>query len=129
MRWIFVIFIAILFFSDLSAQSQDALNKEQSDFISSSKKTKPLQSIDGEILGQGLILSINYDTRFKPSNKGFGLRAGIGFILGVNVPVSVNYLIGNNNRRSFLELGVGGTIYFTNNTYHFFDKDKIIPVS
>ncbi|OAQ41736.1 hypothetical protein A5893_01075 [Pedobacter psychrophilus] len=93
------------------------------------KTQKPTQQINAEILGQGLGLSINYDTRFKPGSTGLGFNIGAGITLGATIPVAINYLIGNNNKRSFLELGAGGTIYFTNNTFHIYEENKIIPIT
>lgn len=80
-------------------------------FPKNNEISKPLQLIDGQILGPGLFFSVNYDTRFKPINNGLGLRLGLGYAIGATIPLSINYLIGKNNKRSFLELGAGVTIY------------------
>jgi hypothetical protein len=37
------------------------------------------QSVFGELGGNGLLFSVNYDTRFSRSDKGLGMRAGLGF--------------------------------------------------
>lgn len=72
-----------------------------------------------ELLGQGILYSVNYEYRFAPSLSGrIGftswslpssfLTAGVGFRV-TGVPLMVNYLTGEGN--SHLELGVGGIIY------------------
>ena len=119
----------MLFFSLFSAEAICQSTKSINDTTTLTKQLKPLQVIDGLILGNGLFVTVNYDTRFKPSNKGLGLRAGIGLLLGAAIPVSVNYLIGNNNKRSFLEIGAGGTLYFKYKTFNFLDENQIIPVT
>ena len=89
---------------------------------------KPLQLIDGQILGPGLLFSVNYDTRFKPINNGLGLRVGLGFAVGATIPLSINYLIGNNNKRSFLEFGAGVTVYIpSGGDWNFYQQLKLLP--
>ncbi|WP_017257377.1 hypothetical protein [Pedobacter arcticus] len=117
------VLLTILCFSFFSAKAQEVTNKEVTDSTTHFKTIKPLQLIDGQILGDGLFFSINYDTRFKTSNKGLGLRAGVGILFGAALPVSINYLIGNSNKRSFLELGAGGTVYFKYKSFNFFDEN------
>ena len=56
----------------------------------SNKLNKPLQLIDGQILGPGLLFSVNYDTRLKPINNGLGLRVGLGYAVGATIPLSIN---------------------------------------
>ncbi|MHA6249345.1 hypothetical protein ACXYMU_15495 [Pontibacter sp. CAU 1760] len=75
-----------------------------------------------EALGNGIGLSANFDMRFqKGTQEGFGFRAGLGgSYLGsanndaenkamgiVTLPLSVNYLVGEN--RSAFEAGLGIT--------------------
>ena len=94
----------------------------------SNELIKPLQLIDGQILGPGLFLSVNYDTRLKPINNGLGLRVGLGFAFGVTIPFSINYLIGNNNKRSFLELGAGFSFYIPSKQgWDVYDKFTTLP--
>src|SRR5687768_1740090 len=61
----------------------------------------------GEILGSGLILSVNYEKQL--SNKpGLGLYAGIG--LGGDLPViplGAKYLFQLGSEKSFIETGAG----------------------
>ncbi|MBS9523044.1 hypothetical protein KI659_03350 [Litoribacter alkaliphilus] len=71
------------------------------------------QGVFVEVLGNGLLYSVNYDTRFSQSMNGFGGRAGIGYIAieGVRlttVPLLVNYLFGH--EKHFFEVGIGATI-------------------
>nr|WKN38438.1 hypothetical protein K4G66_06950 [Tunicatimonas sp. TK19036] len=81
------------------------------------------KSIYLEALGNGLTISLNYDTRFaKGRNDGLEARIGVGGLglsgtddqgnnvtVGlVTIPIMLNYIVGN--RRSGLELGAGATI-------------------
>ena len=73
---------------------------------------RPVKSVYGELGGPGIFLSANYDTRLANSNKGLGVRAGVGTIfdqysLGFTLPVGLNYLLGK--EKNFLELGVGAS--------------------
>lgn len=75
---------------------------------------KRAQNVFVELLGQGLVFSANYDTRFGNRRNGIGGRVGIGgFSVDestvITVPVSVNYLLGKNNGKSFFEIGLGAT--------------------
>lgn len=62
-----------------------------------------------EILGQGLIYSMNYEHRFGSANK-LGARIGGGYFKGsdpiIMVPAHLNYLFGNKHA---LEIGAGIT--------------------
>ncbi len=65
-----------------------------------------------ELGGPGGFISANYDTRVSKSDKGLGIRAGVGSIfdfytIGYTLPVGLNYLVGK--RKNFLELGLGVT--------------------
>ncbi|GAB3273172.1 hypothetical protein GCM10027347_45340 [Larkinella harenae] len=79
------------------------------------------KAIYAEALGSGLTLSLNYDFRFKPTQSGLGMRAGIGggsfsdnnsdVRAGiVTAPILVNYLIGE--RRVAFEAGAGITMLY-----------------
>ena len=70
-----------------------------------------------EIGGPGLA-SINYDTRFTKSNKGFGGRIGIGGlgadgITVITIPVGINYLASGDDKH-FFELGINQTFLSAN---------------
>lgn len=76
-----------------------------------------------EGLGSGVLLSANYDFRFKPTQDGLGMRIGLGggtfsdqnsnARAGlVTLPVQVNYLVGK--RRAAFEMGAGVTPIYVN---------------
>lgn len=76
-----------------------------------------------EGLGSGVLLSANYDFRFKPVQDGLGLRVGLGggvlsdpnsdAIAGlVTLPLVLNYLVGK--RRVAFEMGAGVTPVYVN---------------
>ena len=70
------------------------------------------QNVFGEFGGNGMFFSGNYDCRLLKSQKGFGVRLGLGFFGGsgagiLTVPVGINYLKGN--APNFLEVGLGYT--------------------
>jgi hypothetical protein len=78
---------------------------------------KRAQNIFVEFLGQGLLVTANYDTRFTNKRNGIGGRIGIGYINdSVNgittIPVGINYLLGK--KSSFFEIGLGATYFGTN---------------
>lgn len=100
--WIFFCFIASLY--TLSAQST--------------------QSVYAELLGNGLVFSFNYDTRFQNTPNGLGGRIGLGYIgddehNAVLIPFQLNLLLGKNGR--YFEIGAGAT-YVTGNA-DLFDED------
>ncbi|TKC00848.1 hypothetical protein [Pedobacter cryophilus] len=73
---------------------------------------KRAQNVFVEFLGQGLLFTANYDTRFSNKRNGIGGRIGIGAIGGdgdtfVSIPVSLNYLLGEG--KNLFEIGVGAT--------------------
>src|SRR2546421_9218137 len=89
-------------------------------FISTSGYTQyrgtRAQSVFGEFGGNGLIFSVNYDTRFGNKQSGIGGRAGVGFFGGtggggLTFPLGFNYLAGKNS--NYLEAGLGVTILTT----------------
>jgi hypothetical protein len=70
------------------------------------------QSIYGEIGGNGLIITANYDFRFKPQQNGLGMRIGFGYFPNkyakyLSIPVGITELIGK--APQFFELGLGYT--------------------
>jgi len=77
------------------------------------------QVIYGEFGGSGPLLSINYDFRFTKSQKGLGMRLGMGYFRlfsgGVfSVPVAINHLAGE--APNYFESSIGFTYatYATN---------------
>jgi hypothetical protein len=81
--------------------------------ISEFKLEEPFQQIYFEFIGSGLGLSLNYDRRFKHGKTGLGFRIGSSVTFGYPVSAATDYIIGNNYKSSFLELGIGSTYYFT----------------
>lgn len=70
--------------------------------------SKRAQSVYGELGGNGILFSANYDVRFTKSQKGFGARVGVGYIANIlTLPVGINYLAGRS--ANFFEGGVGYT--------------------
>ncbi len=66
------------------------------------------QSVFGEIGGNGILFSANYDVRFANSQKGLGMRIGIGGLIDVlTVPIALNYLSGK--APNYFEGGLGYT--------------------
>ena len=66
-----------------------------------------------ELLGPGILYSINYDTRFGKKEKGFGMRAGLGITYDQGdgafmIPVGLNYLTGHGG--NYFEMGGGATL-------------------
>ena len=72
------------------------------------------QNVFVEMGGQGLLLTANYDSRFGNRRDGLGGRVGIGYTAvnsdnsATTIPLSLNYLLGKNNK--FFEIGLGATI-------------------
>ncbi len=69
-------------------------------------------AIYAELGGQGMELSLNYDTRLSRKKDGWGLRVGVGDNLSnspglITIPVGVNYLIGHGG--NYFEMGAGET--------------------
>jgi hypothetical protein len=97
-QFLLLLVIGFLSFSSLQAQVAER-TRSQGVFV--------------EVLGNGLIYSLNYDTRFSQGFDGWGGRAGIGYIAieGVRftaMPFLVNYLFGK--EKHFFEVGVGTTM-------------------
>jgi len=74
------------------------------------------QNVFVELLGQGLLITANYDTRFSNKRDGLGGRAGIGYMSvsgdhATTIPLSLNYLLGKDNH--FFEVGLGATLFAT----------------
>ncbi len=75
-------------------------------FNSFSQEKSKRHVVYAELLGSGVIGSVNYDFRFKPGNDGLGMRIGGGYVPDVLVfPIGLNGLIGKN--RIAFEYGAG----------------------
>jgi len=69
------------------------------------------QAIYVELMGNGLIYSVNYESRFSAKTGGLGGRIGIGYFGdGLSIPMQLNFLIGKKDSNKFFELG-GGITY------------------
>jgi hypothetical protein len=82
------------------------------------------KAVYGELGGNGLVFSANYDMRFAKKENGLGFRAGIGFaatggLTVVTFPVGLNYLAGKGPHH--FEAGVGVTPVTA--SVRFFDDD------
>jgi hypothetical protein len=78
------------------------------------KAQAPAKNVYVELSGPGGFISANYDARLQKSDKGIGLRAGVGtlfdaYSIGYTVPVGVNYLVGKDKK--FFEVGAGVSYY------------------
>ena len=95
--------------------------------------------------GPGIMFSANIDRRFKPSQLGFGARAGLGFVTAyddyydpisgtyywgdqksaITIPVQLNYIFGKNNSPHTFEVG-GGVTYVTRklSIMNFYDEKR-----
>ena len=94
--------------------------------------TIPYRSFIAEVGGPGALFSVNYDTRFKKEQFGFGVRVGVGFTTGsryytipqpggggfytnykdvspLTIPIQLNYIFGKPDSKSALEVGAGAT--------------------
>jgi len=84
------------------------------------------KSVFFEIGGNGLGFSANFDSRFTKSEKGFGFRAGVGFLppthsetdiiypstpFMLTVPLAINHLAGK--APNYFESGIGITYVYT----------------
>lgn len=68
------------------------------------------QTVYLELLGSGVIYSLNYERRFKQQTEGLGARIGIGYVGDwLMVPANLNFLLGKEGKSHFLELGLGVT--------------------
>jgi hypothetical protein len=70
-------------------------------------------TVYGEFLGAGGLVSVNFDHRLGEKPDGFGFRTGIGYFQWnnsamVTFPVFANYLLGNNGK--YLDLGIGAQL-------------------
>lgn len=83
------------------------------------------KAVYGELGGNGLVFSANYDARFSKKENGFGFRAGVGLGAGIGLtvvtfPVGINYLIGEAPHH--FELGMGAT--YVSATIDLFDSKE-----
>ncbi|RXF70698.1 hypothetical protein [Arcticibacter tournemirensis] len=97
--------ITLIFFGE-------AVFAQQSGLLTDTLISKRAQTVYVEMLGPGLTISGNYDTRFSKRRDGLGGRIGIGYIAAdgnsiTTIPVGLNYLLGKG--KNFFEVGAGVT--------------------
>ena len=109
-KYLFIIFILFAYITqgEVSAQSNST-----EDIV-----TAP-NAIFGEFLGQGIVLSANYDRMlFDTTPHNVAIRVGIGYWVeisfssssdesGITIPLNASYLFGGNHK---FELGLGLTL-------------------
>lgn len=76
------------------------------------ESTVTTKSVYVELLGSGLVTSLNFDSRFHGS-QGLGYRIGLGYVplskgTTLSIPVGLNAIFGK--RYSFFEAEVTGTV-------------------
>ena len=72
------------------------------------------QAVYVELGGELGNITVNYDSRFSKRLDGLGFRLGIGRSSNFRnfvINSEVNYLIGNNRKGRFFEIGLGHTFY------------------
>lgn len=89
---------------------------------------KRAQAVYLELPGNGIIYSLNYDTRFSKRQNGIGGRIGAGFTpigggMLFSMPIMVNYLTGKKN--GHFEGGIGAAYAGRNSPNH----KKILTLS
>ncbi len=82
------------------------------------------QAVYIELLGKGLVNSINYEHNFSRNSQGFNVQIGVGFAPSslITVPASVNYVFGQ--KKHHFELGAGVTYI---NGFLWADDDSFGP--
>ena len=98
------------------------------------ENSRRAQSIYFELGGNGPLLSLNYDFRFTKSQKGLGMRLGLGYYKydlifssgsTFSIPIAINHLAGN--APHYFESGIGFT--YINNTSKDFLSGILTPSS
>jgi hypothetical protein len=95
-----------------------------------------------ELGGPGLIMSANFDGRFKPDERlGFGYRLGVGFAIKesssfywdgsenvtrtyYSIPAGLNYVFGKLNSSHTFEVGAGLTFLTRKVSLFYYDVEK-----
>ncbi len=85
--------------------------------LSFAQTTFKKNTVFGELGGNGLLASINYERQLT-SAPGFGVRLGFGFYgvqpTHLTIPIGVNYLIPLKKNNSFVDIGLGLTFTSAN---------------
>ena len=94
------------------------------------KSQKAAKSIFVGVGGPAALgVSIDYDTRFSKRNDGLGMKIGTGMVLnwgnyGYVIPLELNYLFPISKERSFLEMGVGASYFYSDEVKGFLGHEK-----
>ena len=107
---------------------------------SSRKSVEGQSSFYAELGGPGILFSANYDRRFKPSNLGWGIRAGLGFVTSddyqgpyigykqrsvLTVPIQINHVFGKAHSPHTFEAGAGFTVLSKKiDVFNYYDNDR-----
>jgi hypothetical protein len=107
-----VLSILAVCFSTVSGYSQDTIHLKRQALSDRLITDRAPQAIYTELGGAGLLLSLNYDSRFSKRVDGLGFRVGVGYSFTndpsfFTVPVGLNYLLGRNG--NYFEVGAGVT--------------------
>ena len=87
------------------------------------------QTVYVELLGNGIIFSANYDTRFTNTPDGWGGKIGLGYVgsdgsSALTIPLQVNHLLGKDGK--YFEIGLGATyVGGTTDNFDDFEDDLI----
>jgi len=126
MKKTFLLFVfsagLLIFNHSLSAQDETVANKQ---FYT-------------ELGGPGVIMSINFDTRFDSNNKlGLGCRIGAGFYISdfernghyetrtvYSIPVGINYILGKSSSPASLEVGGGVSLLTRKVALFYYDVEE-----
>lgn len=79
------------------------------------KTYSPPQAFFANIGGPALLISVNYDRRFKKRTDGLGFNIGVNITpigtYGIGIyTLGINHLFGNNKKGKFLETGINYTL-------------------
>jgi hypothetical protein len=108
-----ILTVLTLCLSTSTGYSQDTVRLKRQPLSESLVTDRAPQAVFTELGGAGLLLSLNYDSRFTKRVDGLGFRVGLGYSFSndpsfFTVPVGLNYLMGRNG--NYFEVG-GGVTY------------------
>ena len=126
MKKFFLLIVAITLHQSLQAQEDGITNK----------------LFYAELGGPGVIMSANFDARFKKERLGFGCRLGLGYGVGdfkeervyqggyyddyvrrtyYSIPAGLNYVFGKPNSSNTFEVGAGVTFLTRKVSLYYYD--------
>ncbi|MFA5533431.1 MAG: hypothetical protein WCY58_00110 [Mariniphaga sp.] len=81
-------------------------------FCAEAQSDGKMRTVYAEVLGAGVLGTVNYDFRFLDGCKGLGMRTGIGMIPDVLIiPIELNGLAGKNRLKFEYGLGTSAGIF------------------